>query len=386
MKKLESKTVRELVELARQWGISGYSKMKKAELVNLLAKKIPGGKRGEAQAQPARSARKAASKARVKPVGSAARKAYVRPEARSRPADAPRRAGAVEPRESREINRPWPQSSLEGRMILLTRDPHWLYCYWDLSSEQAHQLWKGHQAVLRVVELGDHEDPREVSRFEVPIGARSWYIQVEAAGRTYRCELGQVLPDGEFETLLHSNLSDTPPDHLSEGEPAVYRASPPVDTRLPDSLSAPFQADQKPSSERLFELSTGAKGFDSAEAVEALHRRMQAGLASELLHSAVHAAGSEHVGRTGSEEYWLWVDADLIVYGATVPGSRVTLKGVDLPLDEHGRFSARFALPDGNLQIPVKGVSPTRRFRKRGQLDVKRTTEMDAQPRRVELA
>ena len=37
---LQTKTVRELVDLARKWGLTGYSKLKKAELVKKLSKKF----------------------------------------------------------------------------------------------------------------------------------------------------------------------------------------------------------------------------------------------------------------------------------------------------------------------------------------------------------
>ncbi|HEX7653963.1 MAG TPA: hypothetical protein VF607_10680, partial [Verrucomicrobiae bacterium] len=55
---------------------------------------------------------------------------------------------------------------------------------------------------------------------------------------------------------------------------------------------------------------------------------------------------------------WFNVNAELIIYGATEPGAKVTLGGHEIKLRSDGTFSYRFALPDGKYDLPAVAVSP----------------------------
>lgn len=57
------------------------------------------------------------------------------------------------------------------------------------------------------------------------------------------------------------------------------------------------------------------------------------------------------------KSFWFNVNAELIVYGATEPGAKVTLGGHEIKLRPDGTFSYRFALPDGNYDLPAVAVS-----------------------------
>jgi hypothetical protein len=52
-------------------------------------------------------------------------------------------------------------------------------------------------------------------------------------------------------------------------------------------------------------------------------------------------------------DFWLKVNAELIVYGSTEPGAAVTIGGYPIGLRPDGSFSFRFALPDGAYTLPV---------------------------------
>jgi hypothetical protein len=65
--------------------------------------------------------------------------------------------------------------------------------------------------------------------------------------------------------------------------------------------------------------------------------------------------GGELPARQG---FWLNVNAELIVYGATDPGAQVTIGGRPIQLRPDGTFSCRLALPDGSHQLTVGAVSP----------------------------
>jgi len=55
--------------------------------------------------------------------------------------------------------------------------------------------------------------------------------------------------------------------------------------------------------------------------------------------------------------FWFNVNAELIVYGATEPDAAVSIAGRKIRLRPDGSFSYRFALPDGNYEMPVVAVS-----------------------------
>ncbi len=57
------------------------------------------------------------------------------------------------------------------------------------------------------------------------------------------------------------------------------------------------------------------------------------------------------------KSFWLVVDTELIVYGATEPGSKVFIQGKEVPVKSDGTFSTRYYLPDGTQNIPIKAIN-----------------------------
>jgi hypothetical protein len=55
--------------------------------------------------------------------------------------------------------------------------------------------------------------------------------------------------------------------------------------------------------------------------------------------------------------FWLAVNAELVIYGATEPGARVSVAGRPVRLRPDGTFSLRLALPAGQFTLPVSAVS-----------------------------
>ncbi len=408
MKKLESKTVKELISLAREWGISGYSKLKKAELIKLLASKLPKGmqpkarkskpatgaktkdeprtkpkpkpgettrasrEKGQRATQAGRSARARASKARL---GQPSQQEYVRPELTpvvSPDPQAPESAAQAS----------LPARYGDGRMGLLPRDAHWLYCFWDLTAGQLERLAAAEQASLRVVRLSDQGD-RQVQLIRLPAGASSWYVHVDDGDRTYRCDLGDLSSDGRFEVILSSNPSSTPPDGAAAVPAPVTFAPPPQAADGPTPAPATARP-RRPSGgqsrrlERMASQAAPAGGLDSASARAGQAGRAVGGPASDSFHSADLTgrrpvdAGEPEPGQRG---FWLQMDADVILYGATVPGASVSLAGIPLQLDPQGHFRARFALPDGGHGFELVAASPDASDERRIQVQVERRTD-----------
>ena len=64
--------------------------------------------------------------------------------------------------------------------------------------------------------------------------------------------------------------------------------------------------------------------------------------------------GGEAPQRQG---FWLSVNAELVIYGATEPAAQVSIGGQPIQLRSDGTFSYRFALPDGRFELPIVAAS-----------------------------
>lgn len=73
--------------------------------------------------------------------------------------------------------------------------------------------------------------------------------------------------------------------------------------------------------------------------------------------AAPAAISSPHGVPARERSFWFNVNAELVVYGATEPTARVTIGGRIIRLRRDGTFSYRFALPDGEYQLPITAES-----------------------------
>jgi hypothetical protein len=75
------------------------------------------------------------------------------------------------------------------------------------------------------------------------------------------------------------------------------------------------------------------------------------------------------------KSFWFNVNAELIIYGATEPGAKVTLGGQEIKLRPDGTFSYRFSLPDGKYELPAVAVSTDGTDARAADLKFSRQTE-----------
>jgi hypothetical protein len=73
--------------------------------------------------------------------------------------------------------------------------------------------------------------------------------------------------------------------------------------------------------------------------------------------------------------FWFTVNAELIIYGATEPDAQVTLAGRPVRLRSDGTFSFRFALPDGQYELPAVAVSADGSDMRQAELVFSRSTD-----------
>jgi uncharacterized protein len=240
----------------------------------------------------------------------------------------------------------WQDRYGEDRIVLMIRDPYWCFTYWDLTTEkQAEAITQisdlQAKLLLRVYDVtGLDFNGSNAHRFmdiEISTDASNWYINVWAADRAYCVDLGLLYPDGRFVTLARSNVVTTPRDTVSSVIDEEWMV---VDETF----------------DRMYKTAGGDEWGRSSEAItKYMLKRVRADVSSGGLASMGSEGGRPRV--KGPEDFWLVVNTELIVYGATEPDAKVTIQGNPIRLNEDGTFSVRYALPDGKQEIPVKAVS-----------------------------
>ena len=305
-----------------------------------------------------------------------------------------------------------------GRLWLTPRDPHGLYAHWDLPQEQQQHYNKlAHQHHLALRIHLDSLGGRPLVEMQLSPETRHLFVPVAFPGRGYVAELGYYPVDHEWKSVAVSDLVATPQEGISQDKtvhfatiptlshvspapqspslkpggasgdqptrafPLVVRArpaseplasAPPTsqETRFPDrsaeaSVELGFTPapDWTPQQEQaLGELiDSGRPGSpSSAEIIEVLQGRvseLEAAIRSIQL-SVGHQFSSPAGGEVPSpKDFWLSVNAELVIYGATLPSARVTIGGHPIQLRPDGTFSYRFALPDGHYELPIEAAA-----------------------------
>ncbi|MBU8922371.1 MAG: DUF4912 domain-containing protein [Bacteroidales bacterium] len=229
-------------------------------------------------------------------------------------------------------------------IAMMVRDPWWLFSYWEITEATLNKLekkfeedWSSCKMILRIFDRTSNR--KTFFDVEPGYGPRSWYVNV-SPGRTWQTAIGLMGPNGKFIQIAVSNLIETPRDSVSDV----------IDDRylVPDEVF-----------EKIFAASGG---YSRESSTQKGSEELAVGLRRELLEEM----GSETVSSFGSaglqkgkkkRGFRLWVATELILYGATEPDARVTIQGKEIKLRGDGTFSARFALPDGAIDIPVVAVS-----------------------------
>ncbi len=247
----------------------------------------------------------------------------------------------TKPRPPRFIREDLPYQYDQDRIVLQVRDPRWVHTYWELRGQTLDQLkgrfgddFRRAKKVLRVYDVTNiiFNGSNANSFLDIQINdfANSWYIDTGGPGCFWCVDLGLMLADGRFITIVRSNIVQTPlegPSWVTDEE-----------WMIPEDMFA-----------RLYGMGFGLGR--SSPVGGAWQERIKQGLfSSGLSSSPVRKELKER-------SFWMKVDCELIVYGATVPSAKVTLQGKPVNLRPDGTFTLRFWLPDGKQCIPVKAVS-----------------------------
>jgi hypothetical protein len=236
----------------------------------------------------------------------------------------------------------------QDKIVLQVRDPWWIHAYWELRGLTLERL-KGElndefyraKRILRVYDVSQiiFNGSNAHRFFDIEVGpeANNWYIDAAGPGRSWCADLGLLLSSGRFITVVRSNTVHTPiegPSWITDEE-----------WMIPDDMFA-----------RLYGMGFGLG--QSSPVGKAWQERVKKVLFSGVLASPGIASMASPVKKLAKErKFWMMVNCELIVYGATEPDAKVTVQGRPINLRPDGTFTLRFALPDGKQVIPVKAVS-----------------------------
>ncbi|OPZ15389.1 MAG: hypothetical protein BWZ10_01756 [candidate division BRC1 bacterium ADurb.BinA364] len=261
------------------------------------------------------------------------------------------------------------------------RDPEWLFAYWEISDQDRlrhnlNQAGPDRRMALRVWDVSaGNGHGNGASHYDIVVTefAESWYLHVAAPNRQWRVELGLLAPNGEFIAIASSNTVATPRSSVS------------------DAVDEAWMRVDEERFEQVFRLSGGETRPSSAGASEEIEAGMGARLkrrilpqyllgASEQLAAASEMRASEEAMRKreapeGAAPFHLRVDCELVLYGATEADARVTVCGQPVALRPDGSFTLRFALPDGEFELPVKAVKSSGDQQREITPEVKRQTK-----------
>jgi len=252
-------------------------------------------------------------------------------------------AVSVLPREEEFV---FPRSYGETRVVLLVRDPWWLHAYWEVTPQKENEmrrrlgedLYNRSKTILRVYDVTDiiFDGTNAHSYFDIEIkgGADNWYIDVERPNRSWCVDIGILTPEEKFHLFSRSNTVRTPRFGMSEITDEEWMS-------------------EEEEYWKLFGVAGGfGIGSSPLKIKRAFRRRFREEISSGLPWSLFSLMEKKR-----ERKFWLLVNTELILYGATEPDAQVTVQGKPIKLRNDGTFTLRFALPEGTQNIPVEATS-----------------------------
>ncbi|MDH7501687.1 MAG: DUF4912 domain-containing protein [Verrucomicrobiota bacterium] len=283
-----------------------------------------------------------------------------------------------------------PASYETGRLLLIARDPQWLCAQWDASADQIERiksLAKGLAAELRIYSGPARNNLVRRVPIVVPQKRRgTWFVEVPRSDELYSAEIGYQEKPDRWVCMARSAVVRTPPTARSQ-EAAYEVATIPLEAPIrPLHRPAPEQRAGEPAPQ----LSPApAPGFPATVVPlieEKLTPPIVGGQPSSLAFSpqapfgaqaGQEAPSSIAVARPAQAErrgFWLNLNVEIVVYGATDPRASFTVSGQPVRLRPDGTFSFRFCFPDGEHELAIEATAPDGSDKRRARLTFHRRT------------
>ncbi|MFH1784125.1 MAG: DUF4912 domain-containing protein [bacterium] len=248
-----------------------------------------------------------------------------------------------------EWGEPLPEKYGDTRIVLLPRDPRWVYAYWEINNDSKEEIktrfgediFQKSRLTIRVYDVTNVKfDGFNAHRhFDIGVteSANNWYINTGVPDRSYCVDLGLLTLTGEFIPIARSNIVRLPRESLS---PVTDQAWMQIRSEL----------------EKLMELAGLNKdGISSAEAMRVLIERIDN--IAPVSSGTISSLSSSKTKIKKVKGFWLMAETEIVLHGATERDAELTIQGESVPLNPDGTFSVRFVLPDGKQEIPVVAVS-----------------------------
>jgi hypothetical protein len=381
---LEEMTLRQLRKVASEYGISRYSRMRKAQLLAEI-QKIQQIKRANAPISPSRTVE-------------------AQPEVEAAKFDLGQEDRTGGTLASVDEGLPdLPSGYGDSRIVLMPRDPQWAYAYWDIPNDHKEDLRRqgGQQLALRIYDVTDininYQSPHSIQEYPCDELAREWYLPMPVSDRDYAVDIGYRCADGRWLILARSAPVRVPPVYPSDWIEDQFITVNWEEELRDQTFLELIPPSQKVSADvKTSETQTGA-GVDAAGnpiydaifgmAKSAEAQRVAGSLYGSMQQVPVHEqAVSSYVfpsgvgmwavptmsgltmsgaGMSGAgfstpmqpRQFWLVADAELIVYGATEPDATVTIGGRPIKLNPDGTFRFQMSFQDGLIDYPIKAVA-----------------------------
>ena len=273
----------------------------------------------------------------------------------------------IEPVYPEEAQTDLPPRYNETRLVLLVRDPEWIYMYWDVADADREVIGMLPERfmdalVVRLHDISGVEEFNGVNSlawYEIPItgGALNWYVHLPYVDREWLGELGVLNEQGEFIQICRSNRVRTPRNFISEESADVEWATVSEDLRELLARSADVAV---------------SSSLSSGEAVRQISRRLRIQLeeqevASGGISGSLRPRGSQFMlgaqrGVGLARDLPLQVRTELILSGKTAPDAKLTVQGHPVILRADGTFTLRFELPDGEQVLAVRAATQDEAF------------------------
>lgn len=340
---LRSYTCKDLAQMARSEGVTGWHSMRKDELITALVRVT--------RRKPTGKAAKASSKPVAKPAPERRTPAHIA-KFQQQQAEL-KNLGASS--EGREIEK--------DRLVVLVRDPYWLHACWELTAQSVSraqsalgQHWHSAKPVLRVYRINEDGGDTLERTCEIHGGVTNWYVDVKDPPSSYRMEIGYHSPGTQFYCIARSNTVQTPAPGAADM----------VDRNWTDVAQ---------NADRIYAMSGGysADGA-SMELQELLEERLRRRLGRPL--DTRYGNGAATQARTEARDFNFAIDTELIVYGSAEPNSHVTVSGEPVQVGSDGSFAVKLHLPDRRQVIPVVAGSSDGGEQKTIILGVERNTKV----------
>lgn len=288
---------------------------------------------------------------------------------------------------------PLPDSYNEDTLVLMPKNPQWVYAYWEITQSKIDGLKNIYgdkinnaRPTIRVydITLKEFNGSNANSYFDVelPKDSRDWFIGGLNSKASYIADFGFKTPEGEFIVALRSNIVATPSDSISDNIDEEWMIVEEYFKKILERSSKGRIVNGKwiggigasgamlGSSEEMAGRVVRRLLMEKTSRREQLLMHLEKTMGSLAMGSL--SAGSFSVssltagslslgkgkvlkseGQIEKKDFWLRVGTELILYGATEPDATVNVLGKNIKLKQDGTFSFRYSLPLGHYDLPV---------------------------------